>query len=206
MKWTTPNFEIFWSGTWPYSCKLGLSVFCFEMDVEETFDVFVKVKKWLEDNLFSASPYDKCTGFCLIQRETYIFKCGNLLALSQFKKRLQKRIVKLLQKKKIHFILEELYNKLKPVGSQPARFYGFIKAHKKNNPLQPIVAKPGSTYHALAMELGNYLRELHEANIYTMLRRFKKPWRTWPLMMMRTSWVKMSLALSITCPWQTRYP
>ena len=106
-----------------------------------------------------------------MKRETYISKCNVILALSQFKKEQTNLLVneeeklreKLLQMKKSNLISEEFCNKV-PVGSQPARFYGLAKVHEKNTLLRPIVAMPGSTYHALAAELVNYLRKLPEAN------------------------------------------
>ena len=69
---------------------------------------------------------------------------------------------------------KEFYGKVKPVGSQPARFYGPAKFHKKNTTLRPIVAMPGSTYHALAAELGNYLRKLPEGNINTNVKKVQE--------------------------------
>ena len=78
---------------------------------------------------------------------------------------------KLLQMKKTNLIPEKFCNKVKPVCSQTARFYGLAKVHKKNTPLRPIVAMPGSTNQALAAELGNYLRKLPEANVSTNVKK-----------------------------------
>ena len=67
--------------------------------------------------------------------------------------------------KKSKEISEELYNKVRPCGSQAARFYGLAKVHKQNTPVRPIVSMPGSAYHKLAVELGCYLKRLPQANI-----------------------------------------
>ena len=45
----------------------------------------IKIKKILRDNDILAVPYDKCTGFCLMKRDTYISKCNDFPARSQFK-------------------------------------------------------------------------------------------------------------------------
>ena len=51
---------------------------------------------------------------------------------------------------KDNLISEILYNKLKPVGSQPARLYGLAKVHKAAVPVQPVLSMPGSAYHKVA--------------------------------------------------------
>ena len=103
----------------------------------------INVKMWLKDNDILAVPYDKGTGFCLMKRETYMSKCKDSLALSRFKKEETNLLLneekkfreKLLKMKKSNLISEKFYKKVKPVGSQPARFYGLAKVHKKNTPL-----------------------------------------------------------------------
>ena len=62
-------------------------------------------------------------------------------------------------------ISEELYNEVRPCGSQVARYYGLAKVHKQITPVRPIVSMPGSAYHRLAVELGCYLNRLPQANI-----------------------------------------
>ena len=86
-----------------------------------------------------------------MKRETYISECNNFLALPQYKKETnllsneEKFREELLQTKKSNLISEEFYTEVKLVSSQPARFYGLAKAHKKNTPLRLIVDMPGST-------------------------------------------------------------
>ena len=38
----------------------------------------------------------------------------------------------------------ELYESLKPKGSQPARLYGLAKVHKQDTPVRPVLSMPGS--------------------------------------------------------------
>ena len=47
-------------------------------------------------------------------------------------------------------ISEELYYKIKPRGSQPARLYGLAKVHKADTSLRPVLSMPGPAYHKIA--------------------------------------------------------
>ena len=80
---------------------------------------------------------------------------------------------KLLQKKKPN-LFQGIYNKVKQVISQSAGYYSLAKVQNKNTALRPIVAMPGSTYHASAAELGNYLRKLPEANMNTNVKKIQE--------------------------------
>ena len=62
----------------------------------------------------------------------------------------EKIIETLKQLRKENKISENLFNKLKPIGSQPPRLYGLAKVHKENTPLRPVVSMPGSPYHNVA--------------------------------------------------------
>ena len=137
----------------------------------------VLVKKWLRDNEVLAVPYDKGTGFCLKKVSTYMEKCDALLSLPQFQKQLitkdpistqEKNFkAKLYKMRKRGLISEEFYKKVILRGSQPARFYGLAKVHKKDILLRPIVSMPGSVYHKLSLEIAERLKKLPEANINT---------------------------------------
>ena len=130
----------------------------------------------MKDQGILAVPYDKGTGFCLMKAETYNHKVRKLLEGPQF--------VPLAPKKKDLTLTEEgrvcnvlktlqsdgkidkkLFQAVKPIGSQPARFYGLAKVHKKDIPLQPIVSMPGSEYHPLAKQFANWISKLPEASI-----------------------------------------
>ena len=49
-------------------------------------------------------------------------------------------------------IKEDLYEALRPRGSQPARLYGLAKVHKNNTPMRPVLSMPGSAYHKVALK------------------------------------------------------
>ena len=60
---------------------------------------------------------------------------------------------------------EELFNKIKPRGSQPPRLYGLGKVHKANIPLRPVLSMPGSAYHSVAQQVSEWLSKIPEAQI-----------------------------------------
>ena len=116
-----------------------------------------------------------------MKRETYLSTCNDFIHFSPFEEKTnlllkeQKKFrEKLLQMKKSNLISEEVYNKLKPVDSQPARFFAPAKVHKENTPIPPVAAMPGSTHHALAAEFRNYLRKLPAANINTNVEKVQE--------------------------------
>ena len=62
-------------------------------------------------------------------------------------------------------ISEELYIKLKPMGSQPARIYGTAKIHKKAVPVRPVLSMTGSSYHKIGTFVAESLSEVQECKI-----------------------------------------
>ena len=62
-------------------------------------------------------------------------------------------------------ISEELYYKIKPRGSQPARLYGLAKVHKADTPLRPVLSMPGSAYHKIARQVTEWLSVVDECKI-----------------------------------------
>ena len=60
----------------------------------------------------------------------------------------------LLDNKKIK---KALYDKIKPVGSQPPRLYGLAKVHKENVPMRPVLSMPGSAYFKVANEVSKVI-------------------------------------------------
>uniref|UniRef100_A0A7M5XGL9 Reverse transcriptase domain-containing protein n=1 Tax=Clytia hemisphaerica TaxID=252671 RepID=A0A7M5XGL9_9CNID len=64
-------------------------------------------------------------------------------------------------------ISDELYKKLRPTGSQPARLYGLTKIHKPNIPIRPVVSMSGSAYHKIAKKVSKWLSVVEECNINT---------------------------------------
>ena len=77
----------------------------------------------------------------------------------------EKVIETLKQLRKDNKISENLFNKLKPIGSQPPRLYGLAKVHKNNTPLRPVVSMPGSPYHNVAKQVAQWLSLVPQCNI-----------------------------------------
>ena len=90
-------------------------------------------KKYLKDHNLLAVPFDKGIGICLMKSELYNNKLDDIIQLPQFEKQLPKRkneknlilkeeekVITLLKSlKSQNKISDTLYNKLKPIGSQP---------------------------------------------------------------------------------------
>ena len=113
-------------------------------------------KKYLKQNNLLAIPFDKGIGICVMKREDYESKLDNIINLPQFEKitstrknakhpvlKEEERIITIL--KSLHEednISTELFDKLKPKGSQPARLYGLAKVHKAAVPVRPVLSMP----------------------------------------------------------------
>ena len=65
---------------------------------------------------------------------------------------------------------ETLYDKLKPMGSQPAR-YGLAKVHKNDVPMRPVLSMPGSAYHKIATQVTKWLSVVDECNIRSSTKK-----------------------------------
>merc|ERR1711888_564566 len=138
-------------------------------------------KKYLKDNDLLAVPFDKGIGICVMKKEDYHSKMDKIIALPQFKKldnhrknakhpvlKEEERVVGLLkalqQENKID---EALYQRLKPMGSQPARLYGLAKVHKEDTPMRPVLSMPGSAYHKVAEYVAEQLANVPQCSINT---------------------------------------
>ena len=136
-------------------------------------------KKYLKDNELLAVPFDKGIGICLMKRETYNDKTNDILKLNQLKKVQKKRknekhpVIK--EEERILLFLKDLkekgeigdvlFNKMKPIGSQPPRLYGLAKVHKANTPVRPVLSMPGSAYYGIAKQVAFWLSHVPECNI-----------------------------------------
>ena len=91
------------------------------------------MKKRLTSNSILAIPYDKGTGFCLMRSTSYSLKISRILAGNQFTRIDDRKDMvlseentfrnKLAVLNKAGKISDVFYQKVRPVGSQPARFY-----------------------------------------------------------------------------------
>ncbi|XP_057310730.1 uncharacterized protein LOC130648656 [Hydractinia symbiolongicarpus] len=136
-------------------------------------------KKYLKLNNLIAVPFDKGIGICVMKVESYNNKMNDIIGLPQFNKLTSKRkneknpvfkeeerITSVLKELKVKGkISEQLYDKLKPIGSQPPRIYGLAKVHKNNTPMRPVLSMPGSPYYKLANQVAKWLSVVDECNI-----------------------------------------
>ena len=138
-------------------------------------------KKYLKDHDLLAVPFDKGIGICVVRKEEYHAKMDKIIALPQFEKlgKLRKNakhpvlkeeervagILKALQEE--NKIDEELHQRLRPRGSQPARLYGLAKVHKKDTPMRPVLSMPGSAYHKVAEYVAEQLANVPQCSINT---------------------------------------
>ena len=116
---------------------------------------------------------DKGRGVVIMNRDKYMDKCIDILNTEQFKKlnkdstsTLENKVQRLVRKIKSK-IPVQLYSKIYPTGSQPAKFYGTAKVHKVPEggsldqlPLRPIVANTSSATYHLAKYLAKLLSPL----------------------------------------------
>ena len=65
---------------------------------------------------------------------------------------------RLLQLRKEYLISKQVYEAIRPTGSQRPRMYGLPKIHKKDVPLRPILSMTGSAQHQLAKWLTSLLQ------------------------------------------------
>ena len=78
----------------------------------------------------------------------------------------EERVVTTLQRLRDNeSISEELYGKLKPLSSQPARLYGLAKVHKNATPVRPVLSMPGSSYYNIATCVAGWLSAVDECGI-----------------------------------------
>ncbi len=142
-------------------------------------------KMFLKKHDLRAVPFDKGTGFCVMKTSEYEAKMMKILDLPQFEKinttRKNAKDVTVKEEERIHTILtslkeegkidEELFNKVKPRGSQAPRLYGLAKVHKNNVPVRPVLSMPGSAYHPIAQQVSEWLSTIPEAQISTSAKQ-----------------------------------
>ena len=138
-------------------------------------------KKYLKQNKFLAIPFDKGVGICIMKADDYHSKLQDILKLPQFRKlpkgRKNARNPALVEEDRIIVILDKMladnkindniYEKLKPHGSQPARLYGTAKVHKDTLPMRPVLSMPGSAYYAIGVQVAEWLSKVPECQINT---------------------------------------
>ena len=73
---------------------------------------------------------------------------------AKLERKLQKRLLELFNSK---VLTNEVYDRIRPTGSQRPQMYGLPKIHKPNVPLRPILSMIGSAQHELAKWLSEVL-------------------------------------------------
>jgi len=136
-------------------------------------------KQYLKEHDLLAVPFDKGIGICVMKTTDYHAKLNSILQLPQFKKtsparknakqpvlKEEHRIMEILKKMKLEGkINESLYEKIRPVGSQPPSLYGLAKVHKNNIPVRPVLSMPGSVYHKIGNQVAEWLSVVPECKI-----------------------------------------
>ena len=62
-------------------------------------------------------------------------------------------------------ISDVLFERMRPVGSQPPRLYGLAKVHKENTPMRPVLSMPASAYYKVAKQVATWLSFVPECQI-----------------------------------------
>ena len=114
------------------------------------------------DDIYITKP-DKGSGVVILSKNDYNRKMGMILNdttkflnlgpvdsndnTAKIESRIQRRLLRL---KKDNLISQNVYDAIRPTGSQRPRMYGLPKTHKKDVPLRPILFMIGSAQHHLA--------------------------------------------------------
>ena len=138
------------------------------------------LKKKSNTNSIVISKQDKGRGVVIVNHSTYLEKCFTLLNTSQFNKLTKdptharewktQRVVRKIKLK----LPSNIYSKIYPTGSAPAKFYGTAKIHKLSPndtinelPLRSIVSNIGTATYHLSKYLAKLLSPLSESQ-YTV--------------------------------------
>ena len=88
--------------------------------------------------------------------------------MAKLARKLQKRLLELVNSK---VLATEIYDRIRPTGSQRPQMYGLPKIHKPNVPLRPILSMIGSAQHELAKWLSEFLDPVFFKNIQNIASR-----------------------------------
>ena len=125
-----------------------------------SFQAFKSLRS--NNDIFITKP-DKASGGVILNKKEYIQKMENILIdkekfeklgdvetqdkTAKLERKLQKRLLELVNSK---VLTNQVYERIRPKGSQRPQMYGLLKIHKLNVPLRPILSMIGSAQHKLA--------------------------------------------------------
>ena len=129
------------------------------------------IKKLRRTDSITITKLDKSSGVVILNKSGHTNRMNSILQdETKFKRvrpastcdntagresRLQKRLLALFKAK---LIPEEVYQSIRPAGSQRPRMYGLPKTHKPKVPLRPILSMTGSAHHELSKWLASLLQ------------------------------------------------
>ena len=124
------------------------------------------------EQIFLTKP-DKGSGVVILNKSDYIQKMGNILDdktkllnmgsvdqhdnTAKTEQKLQKRLLNLVNQK---ILTRDIYDRIRPTGSQRTHMHGLPKMHKEDVPFRPILSMIGSSQHELAKWLSEVLAQV----------------------------------------------
>ena len=129
-----------------------------------------------EDESIMVLSADKGRASVVMDTDTYRAKMSTLiengpnqLLNKDLRDRLTRKLSeKLFTLKRSGYLLEAVYNKIRPRHKQPPRIYGLPKIHKADVPLRPIVSCVNTFTYDFSAYLANILSPLTGKSEYTV--------------------------------------
>ena len=131
---------------------------------------FQAIKSLRSNEQILITKPDKGSGVIILNKSDYIQKMGNILhdkakflnmgsveqhdSMAKTEQRLQNRLIDIVNQK---VLTCDIYDRIRPTGSQRPSMYGLPKTHKEDIPLRPILSMIGSSQHELAKWLSEVL-------------------------------------------------
>ena len=134
------------------------------------------LKSLKEDESIMVLSADKGRASVVMDTDTYRAKMSTLiengpnqLLNKDLRDRLTRKLSeKLFTLKRSGYLLEAVYNKIRPRHKQPPRIYGLPKIHKADVPLRPIVSCVNTSTYDSSAYLANILSPLTGKSEYTV--------------------------------------
>ena len=72
----------------------------------------------------------------------------------------------------------DIYEKMYPTGSQPARSYGLAKVHKNTTPVRHVLSMSWFVYHPIANVVTEWLNVVEECQINTSSKKIEDSFKS----------------------------